>query len=219
MATRTINTRSQTQKLASHETVVIQIEEVVQIECVVCTETKDLLHFPLSKLSTDCQHAMHVCVQCVRLSITADLKNKHWQDINCPVCDSRLDAAVIQRYANPETRAKYESLLTRHMLESQEGFRWCTEPGCDSGHIHEGGKDQPIMKCPKGHLSCYVHKVPWHKGMSCDEFDIVRMDPDSPAYKQHLRQEEENKQSEKMIALTSKPCPSCGRNIEKNGGW
>lgn len=118
MATRTINTRSQTQKLASHETV------VVQIECVVCTETKDLLRFPLSKLSTDCQHAMHVCVQCVRLSITADIKNKHWQDINCPVCNSRLDAAVIQRYASPEIRAKYESLLTRHMLESQEGFRW-----------------------------------------------------------------------------------------------
>jgi hypothetical protein len=55
--------------------------------------------------------------------------------------------------------------------------------------------------------------------MSCDEFDIVRMDPDSPAYKQHLRQEEENKQSEKIIALMSKPCPSCGRNIEKTGGW
>jgi hypothetical protein len=123
MATRTINTRSQTQKLASHEAVVIQIEEVVQIECVVCTETKDLLHFPL-KLSTDCQHAMHVCVDCVRLCITADFTNKYWQDITCPVCNSRLDETVIQRYASPEIRAKYESLLTRHMLESQEGFRW-----------------------------------------------------------------------------------------------
>ncbi|KAK3955844.1 hypothetical protein QBC32DRAFT_229243, partial [Pseudoneurospora amorphoporcata] len=209
MATRTINKRS---KLASQKI------EVVQIECLVCTETKDLLYFPSSKLAADCQHEMHVCVQCVRLSIAADLKNKHWQDISCPACNSRLDAAAIERYSSPETRAKYESLLTKHMLESQEGFRWCAEPGCESGHIHEGGKAQPIMKCPRGHLSCYVHKVSWHKGMSCDEFDIKRMDPDSPAYQQYLRQEEENKKSEEKIALTSKPCPSCGRNIEKNGG-
>ncbi|KAK3488017.1 uncharacterized protein B0T23DRAFT_323735 [Neurospora hispaniola] len=217
MATLTVETRSQTEKLASNKTEAVQTE-TVQIECVVCTETKDFLHFPLSKLSTDCQHAMRVCVECVRLSITADLKNKYWQDINCPECNNRLDADVVLRYASPETRAKYEDFLTKHMLESQEGFRWCTEPSCGSGHIHEGGYSQPIMKCPNGHLSCYVHKVPWHKGMTCDEFDIVKKNPDSPAYKQHLRQQEENKQSEKIIALTSKPCPSCGRHIEKDGG-
>lgn len=118
MATHTINTRSKTKSLASQKT------EVAHIECLVCTEAKALNHFPLFTLSTECQHEMHVCLDCVRLSIEADLKNKHWQEISCPSCDSRLDARAIELYAGPETRAKYESLLTRHMLESQEGFRW-----------------------------------------------------------------------------------------------
>lgn len=118
MATHTINTQSQAQTLASNK------PDVVQIECLVCTEAKILFDFPLFRLTTDCKHAMRVCLQCIRLSIAADLKNKHWQDIACPDCGSRLDAAAIEDYASPETRAKYESILTKHMLESQEGFRW-----------------------------------------------------------------------------------------------
>ncbi|KAK3400231.1 hypothetical protein B0T20DRAFT_496623 [Sordaria brevicollis] len=212
MATQPINAQSQTQQLTPPKT------EVSQLECLICTEVKTLIDFPSVKLSTNCKHEMRACLQCIRWAIAADLKNKHWQDIGCPDCGRSLDSETIVRYASPETRAKYEKILTRHMLESQEGFRWCAEPGCESGHIHEGGKQQPIMKCPMGHLTCYVHEVQWHKGMSCEEFDIYRKDPSSDAYQQHLRQLEENKKSEEKVAQTSKPCPSCGRNIEKNGG-
>lgn len=67
---------------------------------------------------------MRVCVECVRLSIAEDFKNKPWQDINCPECNNRLDADVVLCYASPETRAKYDDFLTKNMLESQEGFRW-----------------------------------------------------------------------------------------------
>ena len=121
MATDTINTPLQTQKLTPHK------EEAAQVECIICTETKHFGYFPTIQLSADCHHERNVCLQCVRLSIAADLKHKLWHHINCPSCGSRMSEDVIRRYASPETREKYENLLTRQMLESQEGFRWVSE--------------------------------------------------------------------------------------------
>jgi len=104
--------------------------------------------------------------------------------------------------------------------------------GCGNGQIHEGGTDQPIVKCIScGHKTCFQHKVSWHTGLTCEEWDLTTrrdqqnltagiVSPQSSRADQvKERRAEELRASEEEIKKISKPCPNCARNIEKNGGW
>jgi hypothetical protein len=89
-------------------------------------------------------------------------------------------------------------------------FAMCLGPGCDSGQIHETGDAQPIMTCTICHFkTCFTHKMPWHQGQTCAEYDFLR--------KERMEQEAA---SENLIAKTTKKCPNpkCGHGIEKKGG-
>lgn len=93
------------------------------------------------------------------------------------------------------------------------------------------------MKCNTcGSRTCFTHGVPWHTGLSCEEFDLVQSggldssaasnDEKAPApqdayslSEDSMRKIEERRATEETIKQTTKRCPNCGRNIEKNGGW
>lgn len=95
--------------------------------------------------------------------------------------------------------------------------------GCGSGQIHLGGIDQPIVKCGScGSQTCFLHKVPWHTGMTCDEWAGL-VEPASqagrPSGETLFQRAQELRATKETINRTTKPCPKCGCNIEKNGGW
>lgn len=99
--------------------------------------------------------------------------------------------------------------------------------GCGNGQIHEGGNDQPIVKCVScGHKTCFQHKASWHTGLTCEEWDLTQQSLTSEIAHRGSRSDrtkerraEELRASEEAIKKISKPCPNCARNIEKNGGW
>jgi IBR domain, a half RING-finger domain len=111
-------------------------------------------------------------------------------------------------YLTSVDRFDQKSLLAA--FRDMPNFAMCLGPGCDSGQIHETGHAQPIMTCTICQFkTCFTHKMPWHKGQTCAQYDFQR--------KERMEQEAA---SEKLIARITKKCPNpkCGHGIEKKGG-
>jgi hypothetical protein len=86
----------------------------------------------------------------------------------------------------------------------------CLGPGCNSGQIHDGGYENPIMTCNScGFQTCFIHKLPWHTGMTCPQFDA------RPSDAKRAKQEAASK---KLLLKTSQLCPGCKRHIQKVSG-
>lgn len=68
-----------------------------------------------------------------------------------------------------------------------------------------------------------MHKVPWHAGMTCDEWTSLTSTDCSAAGETSsealLQRAREFRASKETIDRTTKPCPNCAWNIEKDGGW
>jgi hypothetical protein len=85
-------------------------------------------------------------------------------------------------------------------FEHMPNFTMCLGPGCDSGQIHGGGDDQPIMTCTTCKFkTCFTHKLPHHAGMTCDEYD------EDASRKRRI---EEEAASEKHLREETKKCPN-----------
>lgn len=115
------------------------------------------------------------------------------------------------------TRISYDELERRHKADSTPGWRWCMSPGCRSGQVHEPPKKKgrgkkavkdDICVCKDcGAKACVPCDRPWHEGENCDEYQ-----------KRLVGHEDEEKETLKTIVKKTKKCPSCAKNIEKNGG-
>ena len=43
---------------------------------------------------------------------------------------------------------------------------------CPAGQLHDGGSDYPVMTCHAcQQKSCFTHDVPWHSGLTCEQYD------------------------------------------------
>jgi hypothetical protein len=93
-------------------------------ECIICTESKETTAFPNSTLTATCEHAQTACFQCIQTSIKAEVNNKSWREVACPECSSLLTYESVQRYADVETREKYEDMSIRHVIQSDDDFIW-----------------------------------------------------------------------------------------------
>ncbi|KAH7304021.1 hypothetical protein B0I35DRAFT_363897 [Stachybotrys elegans] len=202
-------------------------------ECVICCAMKIPLAFPNNPTARACEHKPKTCLPCVKGSIAYDIEHKGAGAITCPECGVALEYHDVIRWLDQPERLRYDHLLLRTVLQDNPDFIWCSAPGCENGQIHEGADAQPIVKCNMcGSRTCFLHGVPWHTGLSCEEYDAIQSSsaernirPDaSPVTfaslsKDQTRVIEERRATEQVIKQTTKPCPNCGRNIEKNGGW
>ena len=128
-------------------------------------------------------------------------------------------------------------LSLRSALNEESTFVWCCGPGCDSGQMHEGGLDQPIVRCNACKFrSCFRHRGPWHEALTCEEFeqglDNFKSEEEDErvaelAERQRVRLVEreakrvaDEEASLTTVQLTTKTCPGQGCNwkIEKNNG-
>ncbi|KAK4456890.1 hypothetical protein QBC42DRAFT_309774 [Cladorrhinum samala] len=197
-------------------------------ECIVCLEPKAASDFPTKPLTVTCEHPPSTCLGCIRIAIAVNLDTKPLSRIACPECEEILSPEAIQRYADDVARQKYNDMVIRQALEGFEGFIWCAS-GCGSGQIHDGGVDQPIVKCNScGGQTCFQHRSLWHSGVSCEEWDLIRSfptpstvdgGPSGGGILDRIRRTREIQASEEIIGKISKRCPGCARSIEKNGGW
>lgn len=150
------------------------------LECAVCTDTKPVTDFPRAAITKTCAHAPTTCTACVAASIRSDLSTKLWSEVRCPECRAPLDYDDVQRYADADSRERYQALSLRHLLSEEDNFVWCAAAGCGYGQVHVGGAASPIVVCARcGARSCFAHRVAWHGSMGCDEYDALRADPEN----------------------------------------
>ena len=87
-------------------------------------------------------------------------------------------------------------------------FIMCLSANCDAGQVHEG--DDPMMVCNFCQFkTCVRHKLPWHEGQTCAEFNL------DDAQLERLEDEEA---SAKMLATITSVCPKCKQGVIKSDG-
>ncbi|XTI93253.1 hypothetical protein V2W45_1430445 [Cenococcum geophilum] len=183
--------------------------------CIICTDAKQIGKFPQGKITACCGHEPQVCSEDVQIWITSELESKGWENIRCPECRELLERSDIRKLASKKTLARYETLVTRAILSANPNFRWCLNPECDSGQIHENNRDGPVFRCAECKTKiCVFHERAWHKGETCKQFDYR-----VAAEKQRV----EEAASIAVIEKITKKCPGkpgqpCGWNIEKVAG-
>ncbi|KEY72511.1 hypothetical protein S7711_09462 [Stachybotrys chartarum IBT 7711] len=191
-------------------------------ECVICCAVKIPLAFPNTSTTRACEHERATCLPCLKDSIAYDIEHKGAGAIACPECGVELEYHDVIRWLDQPARLRYDHLLLRTNLQDNPDFVW----------IHDGADAKPIVKCNTcGSRTCFLHGVPWHTGLSCEEYDAIQ----SSSADQSIRSDaftltfaslskdqtqfiEDRRATEQTIKQTTKPCPNCGRNIEKNGG-
>jgi hypothetical protein len=117
---------------------------------------------------------------------------------------------------------RYNSIALRQQLSEDPNFRWCLSVNCDHGQIHpRGGRYQfiaiknllinthcnldsvPIVQCSQCYKkSCFTHQLPWHEGLTCEEFDFVR--PNIAA---------DQEATQRLINSTTQQCPRCKKKV------
>lgn len=179
-------------------------------DCIVCANTLPIKYFPSRPPTAACTHEVQVCKACLREWIWSEFESKVWDQINCPDCRSRMQYEDIRKFAPSVVFRKYDRLSTKAAFETIPGFRWCTTKGCKSGQVHDAGPEAPIFECAGcGNRQCVVHNRRWHDGETCAEYD----------YRTDGKQKKAEEQASKKVILeTTKKCPGCKWDIEKNYG-
>ncbi|KAG9257749.1 uncharacterized protein F5Z01DRAFT_413846 [Emericellopsis atlantica] len=118
-------------------------------------------------------------------------------DIACPECDTVLSFEDVKEYATQLDFERYELLAVLAVVGSTEQFVWCSGPDCNSGQLHVGGAEQPIVLCNLcRHRTCFVHRTPWHEDLTCDDYDRLQQDPANFRTRAELERAAEQEQLE-----------------------
>ncbi|ETS80606.1 hypothetical protein PFICI_08135 [Pestalotiopsis fici W106-1] len=170
-------------------------------ECNVCVETKPITAFPVLSISNQCEHIPQTCYSCIATSIKTQFGSKIWNQIHCPECHGLMDYHDVERQADEETFAKYQALSVQETANAIPGFVWCPT-GCGFGQVQANASMNPIVQCGGcNYVFCFRHRVKWHDGLGCEEYDEMRANPDG--FRSHLEilNEEAENQNRREAAL------------------
>ena len=179
--------------------------------CQVCYDDKPGEEFQW-KVVTDCQHDQRtVCNSCVFQHVQKAFEITFTDDLFCPEpsCGVKFSYSTVKMIFlldnNEVLMERYDKYVTQREIEKMEEFIWCSNPSCHAGQLNEGGAMNTIVTCYHcRQKTCFIHKVKWHEGMTCDE------------YTQSLDQDQNT--SRQWIVENCKKCPNCPYEIQKTDG-
>ncbi len=111
----------------------------------------------------------------------------------------------MRRHAHPADFAVYDARAAIAALEGDALFRWCPRGGCGAGQLAARGTAEPRVTCARcGEAFCFTHRVRWHRGLTCAEYDAAdtehaadvrdeeeRLEKEAEARRSQLRQQRE----------------------------
>ncbi|TVY36886.1 Uncharacterized protein LOCC1_G007848 [Lachnellula occidentalis] len=183
------------------------------IDCAVCMESLEPESFSQPKITPSCDHETQICDSCATQSIDIQILEFSWDMIKCPLCPELMSFESIKEIASEEAFQRYDRKSVIAAFRHMPNFTYCLNAGCDSGQIHGGGDDQPIMTCTECQFkTCFTHETAWHSGMTCSEYDEV-LAKDKKRTKQEAA-------SQKYLTKKTKICPNpkCGLHCIKVDG-
>jgi hypothetical protein len=84
-------------------------------ECVICYEDRYEWEFPKTSITSECQHKIETCLECIGRDIQRCLDNSGWAQVRCISggCNSELQYSEIKRLAFREDFEKFVTLLQK----------------------------------------------------------------------------------------------------------
>ncbi|KAK3313138.1 hypothetical protein B0H66DRAFT_387035 [Apodospora peruviana] len=168
-----------------------------------------ILVFP-EKMTASCGHEMDHCNSCQAEHMKAKLEELGRDvadNMPCPSeeCQRKLSYDEVKLYAGKETAERYDKYLLLKSISQLPNFRWCSRGGCENGQLYED-EDEMISCDECGYGMCFQHQVPWHYGLTCEEYNSQKEHGD-PSFQD----------TQEWIKENSKLCPGegCGINIVK----
>ena len=140
--------------------------------CDICVEERPLSEFPSAPITATCTHDFgSTCKECIRRHLATQLSSRGDAALTC-ICNEPLTAHDVQRNADRADFARYCERATLNAVEQDPRFVWCPANGCGEGQIHRYGAEEPIVTCFRCRLRfCFEHRVPWHEGLTCHEYE------------------------------------------------
>ncbi|TGO23807.1 hypothetical protein BPAE_0121g00240 [Botrytis paeoniae] len=202
--TRTIK---RARRIAHEEEEKFEAPEPQLKECSICAEELAVAAFP-NRITAGCAHDSSCCLTCLSQSIGVQVESIEWDQITCPECPELLAFDNVKSFASEADFARYDKKALLSYISADPKFTNCLGPNCGDGQIHQDGDKQPIMTFGTcSFKTCYTHKMPWHTGLTCGQYDA-----------QQRRASKQEQKSQRLIKMATKPCPSCQVPILKNKG-
>ena len=160
------------------------------------------------------QHCLEICRACIGESLAVYIANKPFDRVGCLECGESWDVSTIQLYASPADFIRYGELGLKRLLQSTPEYRACLNENCNGGQVHRTGEAEPIVTCNHcGSKSCYTNRVPWHEGMSCEQYDMSQ-ETDEETQARLAAEAIETRKGAPGVKF----CPKCQVPIQKDGG-
>jgi len=184
-------TRKSPKKVKSTKTP-IKIPKSKHSECPICITDKE----PMS-CTSNCNHPPEYCKDCIITYLKSKISEKQPQ-IQCLKCPSYFTPYDIKLFLPPELEMTWSNLTATFFLDHDENTRYCANTKCESVYLID--PDDTFFVCQRCQTkTCIRHRVVFHDGISCAEYEMFSLKPVTA--------------NDKM-----KHCPKCNHLIEKNEG-
>ena len=191
-------------------------------KCLVCFEGLNNSNSPSRKITNSCNHSADICLDCLSSSITAQAQSKPLDELNCPICQSRLDHDAMHDFTPQELFHRWEMVHIRKAMPIDYTLLYCGFDDCNnSGYYHpDMGNWLTCSVCQR--ITCAPCRSPYHYGLSCEEHQTrLERSREANEYERARkaeRAEEERLTAEQLDRLGHKNCPRCGARTEKDRG-
>ncbi|TRY58036.1 hypothetical protein DNTS_022691 [Danionella cerebrum] len=160
-------------------------------------------------LFKECQHVY--CKACIREYFEIQIRDGTVQHLSCPEtdCTSMASPAQVKALVSQEVFARYDRLLLQWRLNLMADVVYCPRMSCCAPVLMEPDKTMGI--CPSCRfVFCTLCYQTYHGFSLCK--DLQKEKELNEIQRTHKKIDEE------WVKKNSKPCPSCGANIQKDEG-
>merc|ERR1711964_325010 len=186
-----------------------------EVVCGIC----DISNRPRDMVHLQCGHNTY-CTTCFRHYVDVHINEVSIRCIE-PGCDHEVSYSELRKYMTPEEFGKRNDILAENALAKGNDLAFCPSR-CGYYCVRESDAFRAVflqnLECPKCACQyCLTCQAPWtngrgqsHSDRTCAEYGKLGC--------RTAEQVEEDRLSEAKIAETTKECPKCNANIEKNSG-
>ncbi|KAL8051592.1 hypothetical protein ABFX02_06G157800 [Erythranthe guttata] len=173
--------------------------------CNICFE-----EFNADNVMFSCTCGHPFCMDCWRSYVSISINNgPACLRLSCPEpkCKSDVGPDMIELLASEEDREKYNRYFFRSYVECHANMRWCPGDGCDRAvRIQSVERENYDVACDCSRGFCFKCMDECHRPADCE------------TVRKWTKQNESEENNNKWLLSYTKPCPECGRKIEKNQG-
>jgi hypothetical protein len=221
------------------------------VTCNICCNDGEQVYIPAyERVTPACAQDRTICAECLKRHIKQALASQDYDNVHCICtatrCRARLDARLIQKYADKETFDAYNEVVSRRLVEKDPEFCWCSNERCGSGQFHVDLCKPALIRCHACRfVTCFTHRCAWHRGRTCEEYDrdagrseeevallpLMKLSPThhcawhrGRTCEEYDRDARRRKEEVAMLQLLKnwpekfKQCPRCQNGVEKNEG-